>query len=122
MISFCCVFIQSACKAFTSIIPNIPQHLNNVEEAAQLMVDYAINPEHKPHIQGSFILRRAAALRAFLENPESHGREPEPPRQSSMGSNRWNFDGTGLNLNEDGFFGMEPFYDFSMLLPSAQEL
>lgn len=123
MISFCCVFIQSACKAFTSIIPNIPQHLNNVEEAAQLMVDYAINSEHKPHIQGSFILKRATTLRAYLENPKAQGiGENEELRENLWTNNGWTFDGSGLNLNEDGFFGMEPFYDFSMLLPSAQEL
>ena len=126
MISFCCLFILSACQSFTTSIPNIENSLDNVIEAATLMVDLAFNAEHKAHIQGSFILKRAESLRTAVEHlrtQERNGINFEPLTESHVPAVQDNssliFEGLDHVLNEDGFFGMEPIWDFSLLFPSV---
>jgi len=125
MISFCALFILSTCQTFTSCIPDISECLNNVTEAAQLMVDLAINSEQKPYIQGAAILKRAEALRAALENARHNenrsnldvptdSREPFTPDSSNLV-----FEGLDSWFTDDNFFGMEPIWHFPRLLPDV---
>jgi hypothetical protein len=125
MISFCALFILSTCQAFTSCIPNIAECIDNVTEAAQIMVDLAINSEQKPYIQGASILKRAEALKVALENARNNesranldtpanSREPYTPDSSALV-----FEGLDSWFSDDQFFGMEPIWHFPKLLPDA---
>lgn len=123
MVAFCCLFILSVCQTFTSSIPNISDNLDNVIEAAQLMIDLAFNREHMAHIQGKFILKRAESLRVVLENlraerPRSRLGTP-PQRSVDVVPETEVFEGFDQMFNEEGFFGMEPIWDFSLLFPSV---
>ncbi|KAK0119957.1 hypothetical protein ONS95_011381 [Cadophora gregata] len=128
MDSFCCLFVISVCQTYASIIPNIFDVLDNVIETAQLMVDLQVgfDDSHMVHVQGSFILKRAESMRTALETsmtldkqqdqaiispPASTGSTiPEPPIM---------FEGLDMILNEEGFYAMEPLWDFSLLFPSV---
>lgn len=127
MISFCCIFILSACQSFSSIIPNISECLDNVTDAGHLMVELSINPDHKPHIQGTFILKRVETLRTALESSSLHaypGTDLDEPTETRFPSPtsetaRLMSEGFDQLFHEDGLFGIEPIWDFSMMLPGG---
>ncbi|KAE8442670.1 hypothetical protein EG329_002968 [Mollisiaceae sp. DMI_Dod_QoI] len=122
MVSFCCIFILSACQAFPSIIPNISECLDNVTDAGHLMVELSINQNHKPHIQGLFLLKRVETLRAALETSKPHDphrsnlEEPAEVTLSSprIESSKLMLEGFDQLFHEDGLFGIEPIWDFSL--------
>jgi len=126
MVSFCGLFVLSACQTFASYIPNIDENLEYVAEAAQLMLDLSINAEHKPHIQGTYILKRVEEVRKALEHSKMvdvNGAVAESSTESRPATADENLGLTlgspGLSLNDNGFFDMEPIWDFSMLFPNA---
>jgi hypothetical protein len=126
IVSFCCIFVLSACQAFPTVISNISQYLDNVTDAARLMIELSINHDHKPYHQGTFILKRAEALRAALEmsrlheQQEANVEEPPESRLSPFGdSSKLMLEGFDGLFHEDGLFGLEPIFDFSMLFPGT---
>lgn len=126
MVSFCCIFILSACQAFPSVIPNISQSLDNITEAAHLMIELSINKDHKPYLQGTLVLKRVEALKAALEASRLHEQQEAPVKETSETRLSPGFDSSRLMLegfddqlfHDDGLF-LEPIWDFSMLLPST---
>jgi hypothetical protein len=90
------------------------------------MLNLSINAEHKPHIQGTYILKRVEEVREALEHSKMvdvNGAVAESLTESrpvaadecsglTLGS-------PDLSLNDHGFFDMEPIWDFSMLFPNA---
>ncbi|KUJ11090.1 uncharacterized protein LY89DRAFT_739303 [Mollisia scopiformis] len=128
IVSFCCVFLLSACQAFPSELVNVSECLENVTDAANLMVELAINQDHKPHYQGSFLLKRVETLKAALEMSRLH--EQHEPNVTDNSDVRLSPAATGENsklllegfdqlFHEDGLFGLEPIWDFSMLFPGT---
>ncbi len=83
---------------------------------------------HMVQVQGAFILKKAEGLRALLEME----REKLVDRQGTFAPSTSNsevvsdhadntavFEGLDQMFNEEGFFGMEPIWDFSLLFPSV---
>jgi len=94
------------------------------------MVELSINQDHKPHYQGTFLLKRVEALRAALqmsklhEQQEAKVEEPLDGRLSPSNPNnnegsRMMLEGFDQLFHEDGLFGLEPIWDFSMLFPGT---
>jgi hypothetical protein len=125
LISYCCLFIMAICQTFTSSIPNVAECLDYVTSASQLCIDLAMNADHEAHIQGTFLLKRAEAFRLALANSTTRENEDEvtdEQLESGLNSaneiNRTNFEALDQLFNDDGFYGMEPIWDFSMLFSS----
>jgi hypothetical protein len=126
MVSFCGLFVLSACQTFAPCILNIDENLEYVAEAAQLMLDLSINAEHKPHIQGTYILKRVEEVRKALEHSKianADGTATEYLTESrpttADGNSGLTLGNPDLSLNDNGYFDMEPIWDFSMLFPNA---
>jgi len=122
MVSFCGLFVLSACQTFTSCVSNIDENLEYVSEAAQLMLDLSINAEHKPHIQGTYILKRVDEVRKAVEHSKvvdvaESLTESRPV--TADGSSGLTLGSPDLSLNDNAFFDMEPIWDFSMLFPNT---
>jgi hypothetical protein len=126
MVSFCGLFVLSACQTFASCISNIDENLEYVAEAAQLMLDLSINAEHKPHIQGTYILKRVEEARKAVEHSkivDVNGTATESLTESRPATSDRNsglaLDSPDLSLNDNGYFDMQPIFSFSMLFPNA---
>ncbi|KAH7410876.1 hypothetical protein BKA64DRAFT_662043 [Cadophora sp. MPI-SDFR-AT-0126] len=128
MDSFCCLFILSVYQSYASVIPNIADILDNVIETAQLMVDLQVgfDDSHMVHVQGAFILKRAESMRVALETSKPADKQQDqaivtPPASTSstMPEPPALFEGLDMMLNEEGFYAMEPLWDFSLLFPSV---
>ena len=90
------------------------------------MLDLSINAEHKPHIQGTYILKRVEEVRKALEHSKMvdvNGAVAESSTESRPATADENpgltLGSPGLSINDNGFFDMEPIWDFSMLFPNA---
>jgi hypothetical protein len=102
------------------------ESLDNVLATAKLMINLAPDVEHSAHTQGSLLLRRAEALKAIVEQgsrSESRGTNYETPMESSVAqidfeSQEFTHEALMLSLNSEGIFGIEPSWDFSMLIPN----
>lgn len=108
------------------MIPNISECLDNITDAGNLMVELSINADHKPHFQGTFLLKRVETLRAAMqmsrlhEHQESNVEEPSDARYSPNNeSSKLMLEGFDQLFHEDGLFGLEPIWDFSMLFPGS---
>ncbi|KAL2070631.1 hypothetical protein VTL71DRAFT_13657, partial [Oculimacula yallundae] len=128
MNSFCCLFIISVCQAYAPLIPDIFDVLDNVIETAQLMVELQVgfDDSNMMHVQGSAIAKRAESMRAALDGSrvvesvdQAVVASPLAPDESGLPENQALFEGLDLMLGEDGFFGMEPIWDFPLLFPSV---
>jgi len=125
VISFCCLFILATCQTFTSCIPNIPDYLDNVTEAAQLLIDLAINADHKPRAQGTFIMKKVESLRSALQNVKNNDirtsfEVPEGTDDSfNPDSAGLAFEGMESWFTDNNFFDMEPIWHFPRLIPDA---
>ena len=125
-LSFYYLFIIASYQTFTSSIPNMFESLDNVLATAKLMINLAPDMEHSAHSQGSLLLRRAEDLKAILEQgsrSESRGTNYETPMESSVAqidfeSQEFTHEALMLSLNSEGIFGIEPSWDFSMLIPN----
>ncbi|CZT45622.1 uncharacterized protein RSE6_05947 [Rhynchosporium secalis] len=126
MNSFCCLFIISVCQAYAAIIPNIFDLLDNVIETAHLMVDLQVgfDDSNTVHVQGSTILKRAESMRTALESSRVVERldqditSPSALDENGLQENQALFEGLDSILNEEGFFAMEPIWDFPLLFSS----
>ena len=76
ILSFCAFFILQAYQAFGPEITQADDYLDTVAEAAQLMIELAIDPKHAPAVYGSSVL----LLLEKVTNPEL--------RQSQADSNK----------------------------------
>lgn len=126
IVSFCCIFILSACQAFPHVISNVSECLDYVTDAAKLMIELSINESHKPFYQGTFLLKRVDTLKAALEMSRLHDqKEANIEEQSDArlspagGDSRLTLEGFDQLFNEEGVFGLEPIWDFSMLFPGT---
>ena len=63
MLSFCAFFILQAFQAFGSAVPQSSDYLDTVAEAAQLMIELAMDSKHAPAVYGRSILTRLARVR-----------------------------------------------------------
>ena len=89
------------------------------------MLDLSINAEHKPHIQGTYILKRVEEVRKALEHSkvnvnrattESLSESRPTPADGNSGLTLSSLD---MSLNDNGYFDMAPIWDFTILFPNA---
>jgi hypothetical protein len=123
MLSFCAFFILQAFRAFGSAIPRSGDYLHTVAEAAQLMIELAVDSKHAPSVYGRSILSRLAQVREPNPGQAQLGSKTAfTPAVSTLVSSRPQ---VGTTLDRLSFVGHDPFsfvqdqtLDFSSLFPA----
>ena len=120
MLSFCAFFILQAFQAFGPEIPESDDHLDIVEDSAQLMIELAMDSKHAPAVYGKSILLLLAKLRD--SNLSQSQADNVNVSQESAASNTRSRNGTLLDT--PGLVGHEPSsyvpdqtWDFTSLFP-----
>ncbi|XMA17658.1 hypothetical protein WAI453_010449 [Rhynchosporium graminicola] len=90
------------------------------------MVDLQVgfDDSNTVHVQGSTILKRAESMRTALESSRVVERLVQDITslsaldENGLQENQALFEGLDSILNEEGFFAMEPIWDFPLLFSS----
>lgn len=118
MATFSALFLLSTCQHFTSIVTDVDESLDVVMKIGHMMVRLSVDEMHRPHINGTLLLKNVESVRAVLDARKkvavSKGNDARPPvvSENSAGSV---YNDAGQEWPKDMDFGahlasMEPFW------------
>ena len=121
MLSFCAFFILQVFQAFGPAIPQSDDHLDVVEDAAQLMIELAMDSKHAPAVYGKSILLLLGKVRDSSPSQPQLDNNANASQESKASNPRSIFrtlsDTQGILGHKPSAFVPDQAGDFASLFP-----